>query len=272
MNKNKKKELDNLKKEKEDLINELQKIKKRNFSKRIKHALNALKYTFKYSYSYFIVTGAIVFSINVVGEGLPFKKDTITKYKYYGLEYSNGKIENYEEKYITRNLLDDALKNSLVVYTPWEKQGEEYIRYKREYNIDSTFDRSLIDNVIYENINKLEKIELKTEEKRSTNTKQDGDYVIEANLELLDRSDKIIYIEEDIKNVIVTLLDLTASISLGAFASHYFREYDLKKYLEDLKKLKSKLNLELEEPIEELIKKTDEKILSLTKGGSYDRR
>ena len=270
MNKNKKKELENLKKEREDLVNALKDIKKRNLIKKIKHALNISKYTFKYSYSYFIVTGAIVFLIDILGGGLPLKKDTITKYKYYGLEYSNGKIENYEEKYITRSFLDDALKNSLVVYTPWEKKGEEYIRYKREYNIDSTFDSNIIDTIINKNINKIDQIEVKTEEKRSTNTKQNGDYVIEASLELLDRSDKIIYTEEDKNNTIITLFEIAASLSFGIFVSN-FREYNLKAFKKDLKNAKKELNLELEEPMEELIKKTDEKILSLTKGGSYDK-
>lgn len=219
----------------------------------------------------FVLTTAITTTIFILFDGgLPFYLDETTKYKVYDLKFQTNGYVTMNEEYRTNSWLDESLPpNSLVIYTPWEKKDEDYVRFKREYDVGVLTDIGLCDAVlngdysyIYENLKNYK------EEKQvinDTDFESEMNYYFDADLHILDKGDTIKYKETTSKNMSSTVVQLVINLSAGSTAA-YFRKFkfinklkevndDYKARIAPLKLMKKELNV------------TKNKILSLKSKG-----
>ena len=154
-----------LKLEAHELELRIEKQKRENFKQFNIRNLKVFANVCNFVAPFVLSAGITVGAFRLFGGGLPFHIDEITKYKVYNLDFQTDGYVIMDEGYRTNGLLDEPLpSNSLVVYTPWEEQEGEYVRFRREYVIDklTTLDlyNAVLDedyNYIFENFKKFHK-------------------------------------------------------------------------------------------------------------------
>ena len=219
-----------------------------------------------------ISAGLTVGAFRLFGGGLPFHTDETIKYKAYSLDYQTSGYVTMDESYRTNRWFDDSLpSNELIVYTPWEYKDNQYTRYKREYDISEINTLDLFDAVLEEDYAYItENIKEYKEEIQVANSIEETegqDYFFEASLHMLDKEDTLKYNETDLKNTIITIIELVLGLGIGG-AVAYFRNFE---YLWELRDANSDYRYRIKaiKPMQEELTATNEKILSLSrkKGG-----
>lgn len=220
-----------------------------------------------------ISAGLTVGAFRLFGGGLPFHSDEIVKYKAYSLDYKTNGYVTMDESYRTNRWFDDSLpSNELTIYTPWEFKDNQYMRYKREYDISKLNTLDLFDAVLEEDYayitNNIKEYKEEIQVANSIEETEGQDYFFEASLHMLDKEDVLKYNETDLKNTIITIIELVLGLGIGG-AIAYFRDFE---YLWELKDANNDYNYRIKaiKPMQEELVATNEKILSLSrkKGGT----
>lgn len=151
-----------------------------------------------------ISAGLTVGVFRLFGGGLPFHSDEIVKYKAYNLDYKTNGYVTMDESYRTNRWFDDSLpSNELTIYTPWEFKDNQYMRYKREYNISKLKTLDLFDAVLEEDYayitNNIKEYKEEIQVANSIEETEGQDYFFEASLHMLDKEDVLKYNETDLK-------------------------------------------------------------------------
>lgn len=219
-----------------------------------------------------ISAGLTVGAFRLFGGGLPFHSDEIVKYKAYSLDYKTNGYVTMDESYRTNRWFDDSLpSNELTIYTPWEFKDNQYMRYKREYDISKLNTLDLFDAVLEEDYayitNNIKEYKEEIQVANSVEETEGQDYFFEASLHMLDKEDTLKYNETDLKNTIITIIELVLGLGIGG-AVAYFRDFE---YLWELRDANSDYRYRIKaiKPMQEELTATNEKILSLSrkKGG-----
>lgn len=152
--------------------------------------------------------------------GIPFYVDNIYKYKVYSLDRDKNNI-CIEEDY--RSIFDDLSKNSLIVYSPWKRENDGYIRFKREYDVNNVT-ADLVDAIMNADYDYIENLDDYKEEKQVINRIElsNNDYQIDAQLHIMDKNDYLQVPESDGENFLVTLVIslLGSTVQLIFYKSH----------------------------------------------------
>ena len=239
--------------------------------------LKAFANTCNFVAPFVISAGIIVGVFRMFGGGLPFRSDEIIKYKVYNLEFQTDGNVTMNDEYRTNRWFDNSLpSNTLVIYTPWQEQNGQYIRFKREYAIEKLTTLDLYNAVLDENYNYItENLKNYKEEKQVINKidlTDDNNYFWEASLHMLNQEDVLKYNETDLKNIVITIIELVVSLGIGG-AIAYFRDFE---FLYELKEINDNYNSQILsfENLQQELKDTQEKILSLTKtnGGKMNEK
>lgn len=274
-NKNRKsqiKELEELKLKALELESRIIKQKKENFKQLNIRNLKIFANACNFAAPFVISAGITVGVFRLFGGGLPFHSDEITKYKAYNLDFQTDGYVTMDDEYKTNRWFDDSLpSNTLVVYTPWEEQDGKYVRFKREYDIGKLTTLDLYNAVLDEDYNYIsENLKEYKEEKQVVNEidqKEDNDYFFEASLHMLDKEDVLKYNETDLKNMVITIIELVLGLGIGG-AIAYFRDFE---FFYELRRVNNNYSYKISsiKPMKQELKDTNEKILSLTrtKGG-----
>lgn len=216
----------------------------------------------------FVITTALtVGTIKLFCGSLPFYQDEITKYKTYHLKYQTDGEITMNDEYETNTLFDEGLPSStLTIYTPLEKQNESYVRFKREYDI-KTSNLDLYNAVLAEDYNYIfENLKVYKEENQVINKidyKENDKYFFEAELHIINKEDTLKYKESSLKNIIVTIANLTLGLGIGgliAWARYFDFPDKLREINDDYQGQISPI-----EPIKQELLNTKKKILSLQK-------
>lgn len=222
-----------------------------------------------------ISAGLTVGAFRLFGGGLPFHSDEIVKYKAYNLDYKTNGYVTMDESYRTNRWFDDSLpSNELTIYTPWEFKDNQYMRYKREYDISKLNTLDLFDAVLEEDYayitNNIKEYKEEIQVANSIEETEGQDYFFEASLHMLDKEDVLKYNETNLKNTIITIIELVLGLGIGG-AIAYFRDFE---YLWELKDANIDYHYRIKaiKPMQEELVATNEKILSLSrkKGGTTD--
>lgn len=242
--------------------------KKINFKQFNIRNLKVLANTCKFLTPFVISTGIIVGTFSLFSGGLPFYLDEITTYKFYSMEMQQDGHLTMDNEYIQRRWFDNGFPfNSLVVYTPWKSMDGQYVRAKRDYDIDKLTTLDLYNAIANRDYNYIsENLKNYKEEKQIINEiylEEKNDYVFEASLYLIDKNDVLKYPETDFKNIIITIIELVLGLGIGSLAA-YIRDYD---FLYELKSINGnyKVNISLLKKMQKELADTEKKILSLTK-------
>jgi len=134
----------------------------------------------------------------------------------------------------------------------------------------------LYNAVLDENYNYItENLKNYKEEKQVINKidlTDDNNYFWKASLHMLNQEDILKYNETDLKNIVITIIELVLSLGIGG-AIAYFRDFE---FLYELKEINDNYNSQILsfENLQQELKDTQEKILSLTKtnGGKMNEK
>jgi len=155
----------------------------------------------------------------------------------------------------------------LIIYTPWEEQDGQYVRFKREYDVEKLTTLDLYNATLNEDYHYIsENLKDYKEEKQVANDidqAEDNNYFFEASLHMLDKNDVLKYNETDLKNIVITIVEVVLGFGGGAVLAH-FRDFE---FLYELKKINNKYSYKISsiKPMKQELKDTNEKILFLTK-------
>ena len=262
------KELQELKEKAVLLEKKISEQKLENFKQLNIRNLRVFGNTCNFLAPFVISAGLTVGAFRLFGGGLPFHTDQTVKYKAYNLDYKTSGYVTMDESYRTNRWFDDSLpSNQLIIYTPWEFKDNQYTRFKREYDIDKITTLDLFDAVLEEDYAYItENIKEYKEEIQVANSIEETegqDYFFEASLHMLDKEDVLRYDETDLKNTIITIIELVLGLGIGG-AIAYFRDFE---YLWELRDANSDYQYRIKavKPMEEELKATNEKILSLSR-------
>lgn len=258
------KKLDELKETAINLENEIKQVKKENLKISSIRNLKIFGKTVNFLVPFVLATGITIGGMAFLEGGLPFYKDDVTKYKVHSLDYQTKaytiETESYESKLWHDSSLDT---NKLVVYTPWQYENNQYVRYKRSYDVKITNYKEAFDAVKNNNYKYIEEkiVEPDEEEKQIVNSidfVSENDYVIIASLHMMDKSDLIKYKETDVENLIMTIIDLVLGLGIGGLAA-WARKFE---YFYEVKQINSEYKLLLKplKPLKEKLKQTNIKI------------
>ncbi len=272
------KELQNLREKTIQLEKQIAEQRAENFKQLNIRNLKIFGNTCNFVAPFVITAGLTVGVFKMCGGGLPFHTDKITKYKLYDLDYQTNGYVTMDESYRTNGLFDDNLpSNELTIYTPWKCENSQYTRYKREYDIDKLNSLELFNAVLEEDYSYIEEnLKDYKEEKQTVNSIDETekmDYFFEASLHMLDKNDTLKYNETDLKNIVITIVELILGLGIGGTIA-YFRDFE---YLWELKRTNNDYNYRIKaiKPMQEELALTNEKILSLSrtkKGKNNDRQ
>lgn len=260
------KELEELKLKVLELENKISEQKKENFKQFNIRNLKVFANACNFAAPFVISTGITIGLFKLFGGGFPFHSDEITKYKVYNLDFQTEGNITMDEEYRTDQLFDELLPdNSLVIYTPWEEQDEQYIRYKREYNLEDTTTLDLYNAVLDEDYNYIS-LNLKDyqEEKQivnEINPEEKNGYFMEASLHMFNKEDVLKYDETALKNIVITIIELVLSLGIGGAIAH-FRDFDFRYELRQTNEYYA-YKIYAIEPLKQELEETNEKILSL---------
>ena len=258
-----------------ELENKISEQKKENFKQFNIRNLKVFANACNFAAPFVISTGITIGLFKLFGGGFPFHSDEITKYKVYNLDFQTEGNITMDEEYRTDQLFDELLPdNSLVIYTPWEEQDEQYIRYKREYNLEDTTTLDLYNAVLDEDYNYIS-LNLKDyqEEKQivnEINPEEKNGYFMEASLHMFNKEDVLKYDETALKNIVITIIELVLSLGIGGAIAH-FRDFDFRYELRQTNEYYA-YKIYAIEPLKQELEETNEKILSLLrkKGGNVN--
>lgn len=260
-------ELEVLKSKAIDLELKISEQRKENFKQFHIRNLKVFINTCNFVAPFVISTGITVGVLKLFGGGLPFHIDEIVKYRTYNMDYQTNGYLTMNDGYRTNTWMDESLpSNSLIVITPWEEQNGQYVRFKREYNIEKLATLDLYNAVLDEDYNYIsENLKDYKEEKQVVNEidpAEDNNYFFEANLHMLDKEDVLKYNETDLKNMVVTIIELILGLGIGG-AIAYFRDFE---FLYELREVNDNYNYRISsiKPMKQELKDTNEKILSLS--------
>ena len=270
-------ELQELKNKAIQLENKIINQKTENFKQFNIRNLKIFGNTCNFVTPFILSAGLTVGVFRAFGGGLPFQTDEIIKYKVYDLEYETNGIITMNESYQTNRWFDNPLSsNELTIYTPWECINNQYVRYKREYIIEKIDTLDLYNAVLDENYDYIfQNMKDCKEEKQVANTIEEireNNYFFEASLHMLDKDDILKYNETDLKNKIITIIELILGLGIGGVVAHS-RNFE---YLWELKNINIEYHERIKDikPMQEDLKITNEKILSLSKkmGGKINEK
>ena len=263
-----KEEIKKLEELKADLEKELREQKKEKFEQFNIRNLKFLGHTCNFLAPFVLSAGITVGAFRLFGGGLPFHTDDITKYKTYNLDFDTKGYVTMDEEYRTNRWFDNAVpSNSLVIYSPWEEQNGLYIRFKREYNIGSLISLDLYDAVLNADYGYIEQniTDYKEEIQTSNhiNEEEPNDYIFQASLHILDKDDTLVYSETDLKNIIITIIEVILGLGAGSLIA-YFRDFE---YLWEIESINDDYQWTIRRvnSTKEKLENTNQKILSLTK-------
>lgn len=182
---------------------------------------------------YIICGGMTLVLSNALGSGNPFGIDEFDKYKTYYLNYETNDLIEYQENYEYN--IDP--KNVLKITTPWtlNKDGN-YERVIKDYNVKYNSDKTLIDKLLEKDIEYIdEHYKSKETKKEITNKKlfETNDYVINANLTVIDKEDILSVKESETDNRNVVKIELFICLSTGTLAA-FLRKFRLKKSINSI--------------------------------------
>lgn len=216
----------------------------------------------------FVLSAGITVGVfRLFGGGFPFHTDDITKYRLYNLDFDTKGYVTMDDEYRTFGILDELKSNSLVVYSPWEGQDDQYIRFKREYNIGTLDTLDLYNAVLNEDYSYIEQnvTDYKEEIQTSNRINKDepNDYIIQASLHMLDKEDTLIFSETDLKNIVITIIEVILGVGAGSLIA-YFRDFE---YIWEMQHVNRdyKCTIKSLNSTKEKLEDTNQKILSLTK-------
>lgn len=263
-------EIKRLRDKAQDIQERIKKQKRANRKECIVRNLKIFGHTCNFLAPFVISTGLTVGGFCLFDGGLPFHLDEVTKYKTYSLEYQANNDVTLESDYKTNRWFDSSLpSNMVVIYTPWELQGQKYTRTKREYEIGELTTLDLYNAVLDGDMNYINDnlVDYK-EEKQVTDfvNLEDNCGLIEASLHIRDEEDFLQYNETEKKNIVVSIAEMIIAACIGASVA-YFRDFQ---YLYELKYTNQeyKLGFKSVEPLKQELKGTEQMILSLqNKGG-----
>lgn len=261
-------ELEVLKEKVSEYENKISEQKKNNFKEFNIRNLKIFAGTCNLLLPFVVIGGVAVGGFKVCNGGLPFYRDDITKYKKYELEYETNADINANIEYVRNEWWTDALpSDSLTICTPWEKEGDSYVRYKREYDLPDDCFSDLYEAIFKKDYDYIEKnYEKSKEEKEVSNFIIDdvNDHIVEAKLYKIDSDDFIKFPESAKKNKIITIIQIIITLGVGGFIVHV-RDFDYLDYLkeanEDYHSNKKPIG-----PLEDELEATKKKILTLTGG------
>lgn len=265
-------ELEELKAKVLELESRIAEQKKENFKQLNIRNLKVFANACNFAAPFVISAGITVGVFRLFGGGLPFHSDEITKYKTYNMDFQTNGYVTMDDEYRTNRWFDDSLpSNTLVVYTPWEEQDGQYVRFKREYDVGKLTTLDLYNAVLDEDYNYIsENLKDYKEEKQVVNEidqAESNNYFFEASLHMLDKKDVLKYNETDLKNMVITIIELVLGLGIGG-AIAYFRDFE---FLYELREVNDNYSYKISsiKPMKQELKDTNEKILSLTrtKGG-----
>ena len=269
------KELQDLREKAIQLEKQIAEQKIENFKQLNIRNLRVFGNTCNFIAPFVISAGLTVGAFRLFGGGLPFHSDEIVKYKAYNLDYKTNGYVTMDESYRTNRWFDDSLpSNELTIYTPWEFKDNQYMRYKREYDISKLNTLDLFDAVLEEDYayitNNIKEYKEEIQVANSIEETEGQDYFFEASLHMLDKEDVLKYNETNLKNTIITIIELVHGLGIGG-AIAYFRDFE---YLWELKDANIDYHYRIKaiKPMQEELVATNEKILSLSrkKGGTTD--
>lgn len=270
----------NLKLNAKELEKKIAEQKKENFKQLNIRNLKIFKNTCNFLAPFVLTTGITVGAFAALGGGLPFHLDQVVKNKTYSLEYqTNGYAvmnESYRNKFEDMWSDEEIPESELIIYTPWELKDGQYIRYKLEYNIDKLNTLDLYNAVLNEDYQYIEKNLKEYKEEIQISNKieefEENTYFFDANLYFEDKSDSIKYNETYLKNIIITIVELIVGIGSGAFIA-WIRDFNYRYQLSSAIN-GYKRGIKDIRPMEEELKNTNQKILSLSKrlGGKFNEK
>ena len=288
MNKRKKRDFEQRKKERQLKIKELRELQDKAFqlekelelrkSERIKELnirnLKIFMNTCNFLAPFVLTAGLTVGGIKLFGLGLPIHTDKIINYKVYSLEYQTGGIVSMDEEYKTNRWFDDELPaNKLTIYTPWELEDNRYFRYKLNYTLGKLenldlFNALLTEDYFYIKSNIGDNIKYGSQERQETENVQDvenSEYYFKANLTVLDEEDTLVYDETNLKNILVSISELLITGGIGVFCTR-FRKF---KYTDEIRKINNGYKEKINDiqVLEHELESTNKKILALQRKG-----
>lgn len=270
-------ELQELKEKAVQLEEKIAKQRSENFKKFNIRNLKIFGNTCNFLMPFLISAGLTVGVFKIFNGGFPFYIDKTVKYKTYSLDYQTNGYVTMDESYRTDRWFDESLpSNKLIIYTPWELKDNQYMRYKREYDVSKLSTLDLFDAVLDEDYDYIkENIKDYNEEKQVVNSIEETegqDYFFEASLHLLDKEDILKYNETDLKNTIITIVELVLGLGIGGTVA-YFRDFE---YLYELRCANNVYSRGIRaiKAMKKELTETNEKILSLSrkKGGKTNEK
>lgn len=212
----------------------------------------------------FIISSVILANLTKeLNLGVPFKRDDITKYKVYSLDYETGGEIMMTSEY--KNKFKKLLSNHLVVFTPWQQQNGQYVRYKRDYDLDKNINLELLEAVLDEDYNYIkENLNDYQEEQQTTNHLDEtveNDDRIKASLHVFDKESTLLCSETTTENVTLTFFSLFGTFFVGTAITN-FRELKILDSLVDANEDYKMYQVSLESFQQEL-GETKQKILTL---------
>lgn len=260
--------INNLEKLKAELEIQISKQRLENIKQFNIRNLKVFTKTCNFLAPFVISAGITVGAFGLFGGGLPFHLDEVTKYKVYSMDFQTNSYVTMDDEYKTNRWFDASVPSSnLIVYTPWEEHDGQYVRYKRDYDVEKLITLDLYNAVLSDDYNYIsENLKDYKEEKQVVNEidpEEDNNYYFEASLNMMDKEDALRYSETDLKNIIITIIELVLGLGIGG-AVAYFREFE---FLFELRKVNDyyKCNFLSIKPMKKELRDTNKKILSLTK-------
>ena len=269
--------LEELKSLKKDLTKKLKKLNRNNKRQLIIKNKSVVVTVFKHVAPVVLSTTLVSAGLWANGCGVPFILDTDKEIRVDTLEYSSNGYANYDFHYVLATFLGHAVEDSTVtIYSPYEYDGENYIRFKKTFSIigikDFTFNEIneyLINKDVNFFINNFELINSVEEKVNMLPKDYENDYYIEAYVSI-DNEENSLYTKESVrKNVIITACDLV----IGIWIATAFKGKDKRTMIDDLDDVEN-LYRENLLPTDDLVKELESvnnKIKSLKGAKSYEK-
>lgn len=177
-----------------------------------------------------VCSGLTVGVFALFGGGTPIQVDKITKYKTYNMEYQTNGVIDIDEEYKTSRWFDDPLSsNSLTIFTPWKLQDNQYVRFKRVYNMGTLTTLDLYNAVLEENYDYInDNLKDYDEEKQIINKidmNEEDNYEMKASLHIMDKDDFLKCDETMKKNIIISIIEIILGLGVGTLIAK-FRNFD----------------------------------------------
>lgn len=224
------KKLKELKKEISVLESQLKEAKKTKVKQFHIRNLKVFANTCNFIAPFVVCSGLTVGLFALFGGGTPIRVDEVTKYKTYNMEYQTNGVINIDEEYKTSRWFDDPLpSNVLTIFTQWELQDNQYVRYKREYKMGTLTTLDLYNAVLEENYDYINNnLKDYDEEKQIINKiymNEENNYKMKASLHIMNKDDFLKYDETMMKNIVISIIEVILGLGLGSLIAKN-RDFD----------------------------------------------